>query len=124
MAAASRGSWSSFGVAMHMTKKSKIAVAALGALAVLAALEVAPFIRARSTPSAAPCVNNLLQIEGAKQSWALDNGRSTNDTPAWEDIRPFLKPTIKCPQGGTYILGRVGEAPKCSIGGPSHTVPQ
>jgi hypothetical protein len=113
-----------FGVAMRMSKKSMIAIAALGVLAVLAASVVPAFIRARSTPSAAPCVNNLLQMQGAKQSWALDNGKSTNDTPVWDDIRPFLKPTLKCPQGGTYILGRVGEAPKCSIGGPSHTVPQ
>lgn len=91
-----------------MSKKPIIAIAALGVLIAMLAASVAPaFLRAGSTPAGAPCVNNLLQIHAAKHSWALDNGKSTNDTPAWGDIRPFLNPTLKCPQGGTlYFWGK------------------
>src|SRR6266705_5770531 len=63
------------------------------------------------------CINNLRQIDGAKQQWALENHKTTNDMPIWEDVRPYFKNGIACPQGGTYILGRVDEPPRCSISG-------
>jgi hypothetical protein len=70
------------------------------------------------------CINNLRQLEGAKQLWAEENHKTTNDTPAVEDIRPFIAPhALVCPQGGTYTLGRIGELPRCSRGGPGHTLP-
>lgn len=113
-----------FGVTKLMSKKSLTTLAALGFWAVIAAFVMPGVIRARNTPSAAPCVNNLLRIAGAKQSWALENRKSSNDAPIWDDLRPFLKPTLTCPQGGTYMPGPVGELPRCSIGGSSHTMPQ
>jgi hypothetical protein len=61
------------------------------------------------------CVNNLRQLEGAKQQWALEFQKGTNDAPTWDDLRPFLKPKFYCPQGGAYSLGRVDELPSCSI---------
>ncbi len=67
------------------------------------------------------CINNLRQIEAAKQEWALENGRSNGVAVTESNIKPYLKldssgdlPT--CPVGGTYVIGRVGEDPKCSIG--------
>jgi hypothetical protein len=106
------------------SKKSLIAAAVASVVIVAAVSTVPAFIRVRNTPSAAPCVVNLMQMAGAKESWALENRKSTNDTPVWDDIRPFLKPGMSCPQGGTYTLGRVGEPPQCSVGGLSHSMPQ
>jgi hypothetical protein len=68
------------------------------------------------------CVNNLRQIDGAKQTWALENHPSPNDIVTWQEIQPYLGRGPNgslpvCPLGGTYILGRVGEPPKCSLGG-------
>jgi hypothetical protein len=68
------------------------------------------------------CINNLRQIGGAKQQWALENHKTTNDVPLWDDVRPYLRIGIACPQGGTYTLGRVDEPPRCSIGAPLHTL--
>lgn len=65
------------------------------------------------------CVNNLRQLEGAKEQWALEFHKSTNDIVTVADLRPFLRAMLACPQGGAYILGRVGELPSCSI--PEHT---
>ncbi len=83
---------------------------------------VLTFIRARSGPATNACMNNLRQFDGAKQQWALENHKTTNDIPSWQDMRPYLGrgtngelPT--CPQGGVYILGRIGEPPRCSIDG-------
>jgi len=52
----------------------------------------------------------------------LENLRTTGDSVAWSDVTPYIKVPLVCPRGGTYILGRVGEQPRCSIGG-THTLP-
>ena len=72
------------------------------------------------------CINNLRQIDGAKQTWALEMGKHVGDIPSWSDIRPYLGrgtngPIPKCPSGGTYTIGTVETAPKCSVAG--HVVP-
>ena len=107
---------------MHMSKKSKItAVTVLSIILVVVAILPA-FIRATTTPAMNASVNNLRQIDGVKQLWVVENHKTTNDVVVWEDIRPYLKSTLVCPRGGTYILGRVGESPRCSTG-ETHTLP-
>ncbi len=96
------------------------------AVAALVLVEgVRTFIRARTTQSMNACVNNLRQIESAKEQWALEN-KITNGTPTLEDLRPYMGrgtggTMAACPRGGIYTPGRVGEPPKCSTGG-SHTL--
>lgn len=68
------------------------------------------------------CINNLRQLDGAKQQWVLENRRSKGDVVTWEDITPYLKNPLVCSRGGTYILGRVGELPRCSTAG-DHCLP-
>jgi hypothetical protein len=84
-------------------------------------------IRARTTRAMNACVNNLRQIQGTKEQWGIDHQMPANAIPTWADIQPYLgrgpDGTLPhCPDGGVYIIGRVNEAPKCSIGGPSHTL--
>ena len=79
------------------------------------------------------CERNLEMIHAAEETWASRTGHSTNAIPTWNDLKEELdrdavregwtngRPT--CPQGGTYILTPVGEYPKCSIGGPGHSIP-
>ena len=74
------------------------------------------------TSASAACINNLRQLDSAKQQWALENGKNTNDVPSWDGINLYIGRGVKCPKGGTYILGRVSQLPKCSIGGPNHTL--
>jgi len=93
------------------------------------------FIRARTTSASNACVNNLRQIQGGKDQWTLENQKTTNDTPTWDDLRVYIGRSgttgavLTCPDGGTYILGRVGELPRCSLGasfagGKSHRITQ
>ena len=63
------------------------------------------------------CPNQLRQIDGAKQQWALKHDKTTNDTPTEADVRRYIKNNVfpRCPDRGVYTIGRVGELPTCSI---------
>jgi len=73
-------------------------------------------------PPSNTCINNLRAFDGAKQQWALDEHKSTNDIPTMTEISRFM-PAVSmravpdCPAGGVYTLGRVCENPGCSIKG-------
>ena len=84
---------------------------------VLATTLLPAFIRARSESASNACVMHLRQIAGAKETWAIENRGITNGVVLWSDIKPYLghRQVPQCPDGGTYILGRVGESPRCSL---------
>lgn len=65
------------------------------------------------------CLNVLKQIEGAKESWALENRKSPDSLVTWSDIRPFFREDLSyaCYQGGVYTIGVVSNSPSCSIHG-------
>ena len=72
------------------------------------------------------CINNLRQLDGSKQQWAVEHHKATNAVPAWEDLRDYLSPAMNesiCPQDGLYTLGPVDARPTCSLGGPQHSLP-
>jgi hypothetical protein len=93
-------------------------------LLITCAVAVPFYMRSRTTPAINACVNNLRQLDAAKQQWQLFMQKTTNDTPALKDLAPYLKQTLVCPDGGNYTPERVGQPPSCSIGGKSHTLPQ
>src|ERR1700709_367667 len=64
-----------------------IVVAIIG---LLAAIAVPNFVHARTTSQMDACINNLRQIDGAKQTWALENHLNPTAVPADTDIQPFL----------------------------------
>ena len=66
------------------------------------------------------CIMNLRMLDGAKQTWALENKRATNDVPVDSDLfGPALYVSAKpqCPSGGRYSLRAIGRKPCCSIVG-------
>jgi hypothetical protein len=111
-----------------MSKKLKILVATLVAAVLFLAIVVPNFIRARNTKASNACVSNLRIIQSAKEQWALEQHKTTNDAPTLQDIQPYMGRGAAgeipvCPDGGTYTPGRVGEPPRCSIGGGGHVLP-
>lgn len=73
------------------------------------------------------CINNLRQIDAAKQQWALEKNKTADAIPTVQDIAPYIKLDANgnipgCPSGGTYSINAVGELPSCSIAG--HVLPQ
>jgi hypothetical protein len=69
------------------------------------------------------CINNLRQIDAAKNQWALDNNKTAGAIPTEQDLLPYIKDQVfpVCPSGGTYTIGTFGVDPTCSV--PGHAIP-
>lgn len=93
-----------------------IVVAIIG---LLAAIAIPNFVKARTTAQKNACVNNLRQIDGAKEQWALEANAKTGDAVS-EDATTGLPAYIKggtptCPVGNAaYTVGAVGTPPACA----------
>ena len=68
------------------------------------------------------CINNLRQLDGATDQWAIENKKATGDFVTAKDIEPYLKKFPMCPSGGAYTIGPVGTSPTCTM--PGHALPQ
>ena len=86
-------------------------------IGILLAIAVPNFIRARESSRAKSCVANLKQIDSGKEQWAMDNKKTSADTPAAADLYgadKYVKSTPACPASGTYTIAAVGTTPSCS----------
>ena len=77
----------------------------------LAAIAIPNFVKARATSQENACINNLRQIDAAKNKWALEKAKKPTDVPTKEDLLPYLRRWPVCPDGGTYTIGAVSEKP-------------
>jgi prepilin-type N-terminal cleavage/methylation domain-containing protein len=99
-----------------------IVVAIIG---LLAAIAIPNFIKARKSSQTTTCINNLRQIDAAKQQWALETGQSGTATPGAASITPYLGrgggslANVVCPidQGkafaSSYTINDTSTAPVC-----------
>ena len=106
-----------------------IVVAIIG---LLAAIAIPNFVRARAQSQKNACINNLRQIDGAVQQWALENKAGPADAlPANSVILGYLKSEVKCPAGGptatyatSYGCANVGSKPTCLLNAAAgHVLP-
>ena len=96
-----------------------IVVAIIG---LLAAIAIPNFVRARTTAQQNACINNLRQMDGAKEQYALENNLADGAAAANGDIGLYIKggfPT--CPANGAYTAGAIGTDPTCDVAG--HVLP-
>jgi len=97
-----------------------IVVAIIG---LLAAIAIPNFVRARTTSQKNACINNLRQIDGAKQQWALENHKTSADAaPTSTSLTPYLGRGSngnwpKCPANGSYTVNGISVTPTCSLSG-------
>jgi len=100
-----------------------IVVAIIGLLATMA---LPNFLRSRRTAQRTACIQNLRQIDGAKQTWALEHTAGSAAVPALSDIQPYLgrgtlgtAPTCPADASKTfatsYSLNDLQTAPTCMI---------
>lgn len=61
------------------------------------------------------CARNLQVIAQGKKLWAEKNNKGQDDTPTMQDLVSVIRHTPGCPSGGTYTVGKISEAPSCSI---------
>ena len=98
-----------------------IVVAIIG---LLAAIAIPNFVKARTTAQKNACINNLRQIDGAKEQWALENKKTPSETPGTGDLYgtdKYIKQAPACPANGNYTIGDMSTKPACDVGG--HTLP-
>jgi len=99
-------------------------------IGLLAAIAIPNFVRARTTSQMNACINNLRQIDGAKQQWALETKQNSGATPLEADVTPYLKSASVCPAAGaggtfgsSYTLNSVSNNPVCQIVPTTHILP-
>jgi hypothetical protein len=86
-------------------------------IGLMAAIAIPNFVKARDVSMQNACINNLRQIEAAKNQWALEHNKQATDTPTESDLTPYLKnhQFPQCPAGGVYTIGQDSDTPTCSI---------
>jgi type II secretory pathway pseudopilin PulG len=100
-----------------------IVVAIIGLLATIA---IPNFVRARLKAQQSACINNLRQIDGAKQTWALENKASQTTIPTIDNVKRYLGRGTEgtapiCPAdpansfATSYALNDLQTAPSCII---------
>ena len=97
-----------------------IVVAIIG---LLAAIAIPNFVKARTTAQKNSCINNLRQIDGAKEQYALEERLSETTAVAdgEQKVNDFIKgkTTPLCPAKGTYSYKAIGANPTCTVAGHS-----
>ena len=102
-----------------------IVVAIIG---LLAAIAIPNFVRARTTSQQNACINNLKQVDGAIQQWALEQKKDAAAAVVEADVTPYLKNLVACPSGGTtfadsYTISTVAVRPVCQKVPATHVLP-
>lgn len=94
-----------------------IVVAIIG---LLAAIAIPNFIKARTTAEKHACIENLKQIQGASQVWAITNDKTGSDTPTTSELVPnYIKAWPKC-KGAAYLTVSVSTDPACPTDPTEH----
>src|SRR5829696_5556572 len=81
-----------------------IVVAIIG---LLAAIAIPNFIKAREASQKNACIANLRQLDGAKQTWALEEKKVSTSLPTAAMLYGatlYIRDTPSCPAGGTYAI--------------------
>src|SRR5262245_48880627 len=109
-------------------RRKRVVCAILVALAFLipAAIAISSNIPARATAQRNACILNLRAMQDAKTEWANENSKMTRDIAAQTNLYGtngtdgVLRYRFKCPSGGTYTIGAVGQKPTCSLSNKGH----
>ena len=95
----------------------------VGILALIVALAIPNFLKARTSARMQLCIENLSQIESAKQLWGVELGKKDGDAVREADLVGsdlYLKKTPLCPAGGSYDYKTIGATATCNIPGHSY----
>ena len=105
-----------------MTRKSAFTLVEImivvAIIALLAAIAIPNFVKARTASQKSACIANLKQIDGAKATWALEQKKTSADVPTTADLygsTNYIRTEPKCPAGGTYSILAVDTKPTCTL---------
>lgn len=84
-------------------------------LGMLITIAIPQWVYARDKSRQRACVNNMRQIEQAKDQYALDARLPEGAAVASTDLGSYIKgPFPSCPSAGTYTLNGIGTSVVCS----------
>ena len=98
-----------------------IVVAIIG---LLAAIAVPSFVRARTSSQTNACINNLRQLSGAIDQWAIETNQATGAAVTAADVNDYLKggtDNCLCPADAaetfatSYTVVDIDTDPDCQI---------
>ena len=93
-------------------------------IALLASIAVPSFLRARKRSQATACLETLRMVDGAKDQYAIENGKGGTVTPAGTDLAVYVKKgsklytdladnnVAKDALGATITIGSIDTPPK------------
>jgi prepilin-type N-terminal cleavage/methylation domain-containing protein len=107
-----------------------IVVAIIG---LLAAIAIPNFVRARMTSQQNGCIENLRQIDAAKQQWALESKQPVSAIPTSKQLRAYLGhgnriDLPKCPAtsstnfANSYFINTLDTPPNCLVVTDTHVL--
>lgn len=94
-----------------------IVVAIMG---LLLAVALPNFMRYRVNAQKQICIENLAQIDSAKQIYGLESGKTDGDPVDDADLFGFanyMKRKPDCPAGGKYEVNPIASPPTCTVAG-------
>ena len=85
-------------------------------IGLLAAIAAPQWITARDNSRQKGCLDNLRQIDSAKETFAMQNNLPNGATVVAGDLCPlYIKGNFpSCPAGGVYTIQPIGTNPVCS----------
>lgn len=90
-------------------------------IAILLAIAIPNFMRARLVSQEKACISNLDKIEGGKEQFIMEHNKGVGDVVVFDDLVPaYVKAMPLCPSGGTYAVEAVNTMPTCTIAGHVH----
>jgi prepilin-type N-terminal cleavage/methylation domain-containing protein len=93
-----------------------IVVAIIG---VILSIALPNFLKTRANAQKHVCIENLTQIEAAKQTFGLERGKKEGDPVFDSDLfgpTLYVRKKPECPSGGDYDLKSIGINAECSNG--------
>ncbi|MBT5928250.1 MAG: hypothetical protein HOH33_16735 [Verrucomicrobia bacterium] len=104
-------------------KKLSVSVPITLLILFLAAIVIPSAIPARPTTQRNACIYNLRMIQEAKSTWARAHVAPSDYVLTEADLisaNSVVHHRPECPLGGTYIIGSLGQSPKCSLAANGH----
>jgi hypothetical protein len=93
-------------------------------IGLLAAIAIPSFMKSRETSQMNACINNMRQIEAAKEGWALETGKANGDPVDEDAVNHYIKGGMPwCPAGGMYYYNAIGEDATCDYPDAPHALP-
>lgn len=83
-------------------------------IGLLAGLAIPGLLRARQASQRVRCIDNLRQIDSAKEQWAMENFAAAGDNVGEGDLIPYFQRGYpECPAQGEYTVMPIGQNPQC-----------